>query len=178
MYGVKRVSETMTTTHEQIRLTKHDDHYRATVYVGDRLSMYSEGDTEQSARLSLLDRIITEDGEDIKLSGPIVHDLIAHANQRAKTAMITTVREAWSAIRHSDNATNINARFNAIETAAQIVYGGVEVDTKFIDGWPSLSMILSMMCDAHHPKNESEWNDPRLSSVYNRLSQMLFSCIR
>ena len=124
-----------------------------------------------------MDRIITEDGDDIKLSGPIVFDLIAHANQRAKTTMVTTVREAWSAIRHSDNATNLNARFNAVETAAQIVYGGVDVDTNFIDGWPSLSMILRMVCDAHHPKNETEWNDPQLSSVIV-WSQMLFGCMQ
>lgn len=167
----------MTTTHK-VEITHHTDHYRATLYPYDWPWLYAEGDTQESARLSLLDRIITEDSEDIKLSGPIVYDLIAHANQRAKTAMVTTVREAWSAIRHSDNATNINAGFSAIETAAQIVYGGVDVDTTFIDGWPSLSMILSMVRDAHQPKNESEWNDPRLVVVWTRLSRMLFGCIR
>lgn len=166
------------TTAIAIAITKHQDHYRATVYINNCEYMFAEGDTEQSARLSLLDRLITEDGDDIHLSGPLVHELFVHANQRAKTAMVTTVREAWSAIRHSKNATIINPSFSAIETAAQIVYGGVDVDTAFIDGWPSLSMILSMVRDAYHPKNESEWSDPQIAGMWNRLSQMLFGCIQ
>ena len=165
MYGIKRVSETMTTTHEQIRITKHDDHYRATVYVGDRLSMYSEGDTEQSARLSLLDRLITEDDGDIHLSGPIVQELIEHANNRAKHYIVKSVCEAWAAIRHTDNALTVNLGdgYSALETAAQIVCGGAEVELKVVDGWPALALVLRTVRDAY----------PEQSEIHQRLNRLL-----
>lgn len=146
----------MTTTHEQIRVTHHTDHYRATIYVGDRLSMYADGDTEQSARLSLLDRLITEDDEDIHLSGPIVQELIEHANDRARLSIVRSVREAWSAIRHTDNALTVNlgAGFSAIETAAQIVHGGAEVKSLTVFQCPPLTTVLRTVRDAYHEQSE------------------------
>lgn len=155
----------MTTTHEQIRITHHTDHYRATIYVGDRLSMYADGDTEQSARLSLLDRLITEYDEDIHLSGPIVQELIEHANNRAKHYIVKSVCEAWAAIRHTDHATivNLGAGYSAIETAAQIVCGGAEVELKVVDGWPALALVLRTIRDAYLPQSE----------IHQRLNRLL-----
>ena len=155
----------MTTTHEQIHITHHTDHYRAMIYVGDRLSMYADGDKEQSARLSLLDRLITEDDGDIHLSGPIVQELIEHASNRAKLHIVKTVREAWSAIRHTDNAMTVNlgAGFSAFETAAQIVCGGAEVELKVVDGWPALALVLRTVRDAYLPQSE----------IHQRLNRLL-----
>jgi len=131
----------MTTTHEQIYISNQHDHYKASIWAG-RQFVIAEGDTQDSARLSLLDRLITEDDEDIHLSGPIVQELIEHANNRARLSIVRSVREAWSAIRHTDNATDVTRGYSAIETAAQIIHGGAEVSREWVEQWPSLTQVL------------------------------------
>jgi len=153
----------MTTTHEQIRITKPGNHYRAVIYFANRQPISAEGDTEQSARLSLLDRLITEDQEDITLNGPIVQDLIEHANKRAQLYLVKSVREAWSAIRHTDNATDVSLGYSAIETAAQIVLGGADVSREWVERWPSLTLVLRTVRDAYQEQSE----------IYRRIDSLL-----
>jgi len=140
-------------THK-VEITLHTDHYRATLYPYDWPWLYAEGDTQDSARLSLLDRLITEDDDSIRLSGPIVQELIEHANDRARLSIVRSVREAWSAIRHTDNATDVSLGYGAIETAAQIVLGGAEVDRDWVAQWPSLTMVLRTVRDAYSEQTE------------------------
>ena len=73
MYGVKRVSETMTTTHEQIRITKHGRHYGAALLVGERF-ITAEGDTKVSAHLSLFDCLVA-DGDPAIVISPDIAEL-------------------------------------------------------------------------------------------------------
>ena len=159
----------MTTTHEQIYISNQHDHYKASIWAG-RQFVIAEGDTQDSARLSLLDRLITEDDEDIHLSGPIVQELIEHANDRAKLHIVRSVREAWSAIRHTDNALTVNlgAGFSAIETAAQIVHGGAEVKSLTVFQWPPLTTVLRTVCDAY----------PEQSEIRQRLNQLLMGNVK
>jgi hypothetical protein len=152
----------MTTTHK-VEITLYTDHYRATLYPYDWPWLYAEGDTQDSARLSLLDRLITEDQEDITLSGPIVQELIEHANDRAKLHIVQSVREAWSAIRHTDNATDVTRGYSAIETAAQIVLGGAEVSREWVEQWPSLTLVLRTVRDAYCEQSE----------IYRRIDSLL-----
>ena len=149
-------------THK-IEITLHTDHYRATLYPYDWPWLYAEGDTEDSARLSLLDRIITEDDDSITLSGPIVQELIEHANDRARLSIVQSVREAWSAIRHTDNPTDVSLGYSAIETAAQIVLGGAEVSREWVEQWLSLTLVLRTVRDAYQEQTK----------IYRRINGLL-----
>lgn len=141
-------------THK-VEITLHTDHYRATLCPYDWPWLYAEGDTQESARLSLFDRLITEDDETIKLSGPIVQELIEHANNRAKLHVVKSVCEAWAAIRHTDNPTDVTRGYSAIETAAQIVLGGAEVSREWVEQWPSLTLVLRTVRDAYQEQSET-----------------------
>ncbi len=159
----------MTTTHK-VEITLYTDHYRATLYPYDWPWLYAEGDTQDSARLSLLDRLITEDDDSITLSGPIVQELIEHANKRAQLYLVKSVREAWSAIRHTGeaNIVNFGAGMNAFEMAAQIVHGNANVDSATVFQWPPLTTILRKVRDAY----------PEQSEIHQRLNQLLMGNVK
>ena len=155
----------MTTTHEQIRITKHSDHYEASLWVGQRF-ITAEGDTEQSARLSLLDEIVCCDDPSVVINNPRLEgEALHHARRRADLQLARSVRESWNMISRQSWAFDVpgGAGFDAIQTAAQIVHGGVNVDRAFIDGWATLAWILRSVSDAY----------PAQSEIRQRLDRLL-----
>jgi len=162
----------MTTTHEQIRITKHSDHYEACLWVGERF-ITAEGDTGVSARLSLLDRLITDDDPAIVISQDIAYNLAGTARVRADKQIVVPVWEAWNSIRHQPWRDTIDDEGTAIEVAAQIVYGKVDVEPKWIEQWPSLYLILTMVLDAYIPKSVIDYDNADNIAIYDRLKRLL-----
>ena len=162
----------MTTTHEQIRITKHDDHYQASLWVGQRF-ITAEGDTKVSAHLSLFDRLVTDDDPAIVISPDIADEIAGTARLRADKRMVVSVWEAWNSIRHQPWRDTIDDEGTAIEVAAQIVYGKVEVEPLWIEQWPSLRLILMMVLDAYRPKSVTDYDNADNIEIYDRLNRLL-----
>lgn len=162
----------MTTTHEQIRITKHDRHYEASLWVGQRF-ITAEGDTITSTMLSLFDLLITDDDPAIVISPLIADELAGVARLRATKQIVVPVWEAWNSIRHQPWRDTIDSEGTAIEVASQIVYGKVDVEPLWIEQWPSLSLILTMVLDAYTPKSVTDYDNAGNIEIYDRLSRLL-----
>jgi len=159
-------------THEAVRITNQDQHYEARLWVGERW-IVAEGDTITSTMLSLFDLLITDDDPAIVLSPLIADELAGVARLRATKQIVVPVWEAWNSIRHQPWRDTIDIEGTAIEVAAQIVYGKVEVESKWIEQWPSLSLILTMVLDAYTPKSVTDYDNSDNIAIYDRLKRLL-----